>query len=110
MPSEEVNDATRKDWRELGFFYDREDNTKEWRFVGSRAGLLKFCDLLLRYVAKPRNGSNSEHHHYGPYMFLKVSTWSKAGMDRNGIYGTLQDLRRLASVIEAKLKIIEPAP
>jgi len=104
MPSEEVNDATRKEWRDLGFFYDRDDVAKEWRIVGSRSGLFKFRDLLVSYVATPRNQVNSEHDHYGPYMYLTLSTWSEAGMDRNAIYGTLQDLRRLAGMIEAKLK------
>jgi hypothetical protein len=104
MPSEAVNDATRKEWRNLGFFYDRSDDTKEWRLVGSRSGLLMFCDLLLRYVGNPRNAANSEHDHYGPYMYLEIMTATKPGIDRHAIYGALQDLRRLASLIEAKLK------
>ena len=104
MPSEAVNDATRKEWRDLGFFYDRDDDRNEWRLVGSPSGLLKFRDVLMHYVATPRNQANSEHDHYGPYMYLTILTWSEAGMDRNAIYGTLQDLRRLAGMIEAKLE------
>jgi hypothetical protein len=104
MPSKEVNDATRKEWRNLGFFYDRDDAKKEWRLVGSRSGLLKFRDLLLRYVANPRNAANSEHDHYGPYMYLKVMTANQPGINRGAIYGAVQDLGRLAAIIETKLK------
>lgn len=35
MPSEATNEATRRAWRELGFFCDRNDAAKEWRIVGS---------------------------------------------------------------------------
>ena len=104
MPSEEVNEATRKEWRDLGFFYDRDDDRNEWRLVGSHSGLLKFRDLLLRYVGNPRNAANSEHDHYGPYMYLEIMTAAQPGIDRHAIYGALQDLRRLASVVETKLK------
>jgi len=104
MPIEAVNDATRREWRDPGFFYDRDDDRTEVRVVGSRLGLLKFRDILVRYVTNPRSQSKSEHDHYGPYMYLKILTWSEAGMDRNAIYGTLQDLRRLAGMIEARLE------
>jgi hypothetical protein len=108
MPSEAVNETTRREWRNLGFFYDVDESQKEWRLVGSRSGLLRFRDILQEYVANPRNETESEHDHYEPYMYLKVLTWSEPGIDGNAIYGTLQDLRRLASIIEAKLKDTQP--
>jgi hypothetical protein len=43
-------------------------------------------------------------------MYLKVMTWTEPGIDGNAIYGTLQDLRRLAGIIEANFRIPEPAP
>ena len=104
MPSEAVNDATRKEWRELGFFYDRDDHRREWRLVGSRSGLLKFRDILLRYVATPRNAATSEHDHYGPYMYLKVTTATQPAIGGDGVSGTLHDLGRLARIIETKLR------
>ena len=41
-------------------------------------------------------------------MYLKVLTWTEAGMDGNAIYGTLQDLLRLATIIDAKLQHTQP--
>ena len=108
MLSKAVNEATRREWRDLGFFYALNEDGKEWRLVGSRSGLLKFRDLLMRYVANPRNEAKSELDHYGPYMYLKVMTWTEPGMDRNAIYGTLEDLRRLAEIIKAKLQDTRP--
>src|SRR5437773_4027209 len=81
MPSDAANKATRREWRELGFFYDRDDQTRVWKLTSSRAGLLGFRDALLSYVADPRNALKSEHEHYGPYSYLEVMTWPEAGFD-----------------------------
>jgi hypothetical protein len=99
----QIKERTRAEWRDLGFFYDRDDASKEWRLRGSRAGLLRFAEILRTYVSDPRNATKSEHEHYGPYMYLKVMTWPDAGMDANAIRGPLNDLRRLADLIEAKI-------
>jgi hypothetical protein len=109
MPSEAVNETTRKEWRDLGFFYERNDDQKQWRLVGSRSGLLKFGDLLMRYAADSRNDAKSEHDHYGRYMYLTVMTWSEPGMDGESVHGTLEDLRRLADIIAAKLEKAKPS-
>ena len=108
MPSDATNKATRREWRELGFFYDRDDQTMVWKLTGSRAGLLRFRDALLSYVADPRNTLKSEHEHYGPYLYLEVMTWPEAGFDAHAIRGPLADLTRLAKLIEGKLATARP--
>jgi hypothetical protein len=108
MPSDATNEATRREWRELGFFYYLDDASREWRVTGSRSGLLRLRDLLLAYVADPRNRAESEHEHYGPYMYLEVMTWSEAGFDGHAIRGTLSDLERLARIIEAEVNHAAP--
>ena len=106
--SDRTNDATRQDWRELGFFYDRDDQTRVWKLTGSRAGLLRFRDALLSYVSDPRHALKSEHEHYGPYLVLEVMTWPEAGFDDHAIRGSLADLERLAKLIEAKIITASP--
>lgn len=106
-PSEATNDATRREWRELGFFYDRDDAAKTWRLVGSRAGLLRFRDLLLAYSSGERNDLESEHEHYGPYMYLEIMTWHEAGFDEHAIRGPLPELNRLANLIESKIAAVQ---
>jgi hypothetical protein len=108
MLSEATNRATRSMWRELGFFYIRDDRTKVWTLAGSRAGLLRFRDALLSYVADARNTMKSEHEHYGPYMYLKVMTWPEAAFDEHAIRGSLADLARLARIIESKVVVALP--
>src|SRR5205823_14310497 len=110
MPSDAANKATRREWRELGFFYDRDDQTRVWKLTSSRAGLLGFRDALLSYVADPRNALKSEHEHYGPYSYLEVMTWPEAGFDAHAIRGPLADLTRLAKPTEAKLATARPGP
>src|SRR4030095_7454405 len=106
--NESLKEQTRSEWRELGFFYDRDDKSKEWLLIGSRAGLGRFSSLLRAYVAAPRNVRKSEHEHYGPYMYLKFMTWPEAGMNENTIHGPLEQLARLASLVEGHIASLEP--
>jgi hypothetical protein len=108
MPSDATNDATRADWRELGFFYDVDHECRQWRLVGSRRGLLGFAQLLDRYVADPANRLESEHEHYGPYMYLEVMTAKTPGIDGHSIHGTLADLTRLASITRTRISDTQP--
>jgi len=55
MESDSGKQWTRRERRELVFFYDRDDKTREWRLVGSRSGLMRFRDALLEYVDDPGN-------------------------------------------------------
>ena len=107
-PSEATNQATRDEWRELGFFYERTDEPPRWRFVGSAAGLANLVKLLDAYVRDPRNETISEHDHYGPYMYLKVQTSESANIDSQSIRGTLADLARLRDLIADGLRDLRP--
>lgn len=108
MPTDATNEATRKEWRELGFFYDRNDQQKVWRLIGSRSGLLRFRDALLEYAGDPNNDYESEHEHYGPYSYLEVMTWPEPGFDDHAIRGSLSDLNRLAAIVDTKLAAAHP--
>ena len=74
MPSTDINEMTQREWRELGFFYDRDDDAKEWRLIGSKEGLRQFAHSMQEYAANPGNDLISEHEHFGPYGYLKVGT------------------------------------
>lgn len=100
---ESIKERTRAEWRELGFFYDRDDELKEWRIVGDRTGLLRFASVLREYATDPRNTGKSEHEHYGPYMYLKLMTWPEPGLDGDSVHGPLDHLARLASIVESKV-------
>lgn len=110
MPGEQrsVGEITRREWRQLGFHYNRNEAAKEWILTGSRSGLLRLRHLLLEYCEDPRNALESEHEHYGPYLYFKIMTWREAGIDRDGIYGTRDDLRRLALLIEKRIARADP--
>jgi hypothetical protein len=95
-------------WRKLGFFCVLDAEKRVWVLTGSRKGLLYFPDLLLGYVADPKNATNGALEHYGPYGSLEVMTWMEPGLDGNAIRGSLVDLERLASLVEAQLATAEP--
>lgn len=107
-PSQATNTATRKEWRELGLYYETDHARKLWRFAGSREGLLGFAALLDEYVSDPGNTRQSEHEHYGPYQYLKVMTWPEPGIDESSIHGSLEDLARLAALLRVKLEGLAP--
>jgi hypothetical protein len=107
MPSDATNRATRKEWRELGFFYECDDVAKAWKLTGSRSGLLQFCEILREYAANSSNDYESEHEHYGPH-YLEIMTWHEAGIDEHAIRGPLPDLKRLATIIGTQLAGAQP--
>lgn len=104
MTPEELNEQTKEDWRELGFFYDYDKAKSCWQIVGSRQGLLKFCDILNEYAADERNAPLSEHEHYGPYWYLKLVTWNEAVVTPHDIRRTFEDFRRLSKLTQEKLE------
>ena len=103
-----IDEMTRTEWRELGFYYNFDDQTGEWQIVGSTQGLRRFRDILAAYADNPRNDFKSEHDHYGPYLYLKIMTWDEPGIGENAIFGTLEDLRRLAGIVDQSLRYAKP--
>jgi len=102
--SDKGDAALRTKWRELGFFAEfSDDEAKRWLIVGSADGLRRFCKLLRAYAADPRNEPLSEHEHCGPYGHLKLVTCSEPTFKRDGLYGRLDDFRRLADLIAGHL-------
>ena len=105
---EMTEDHIKMEWRKLGFFCELDAEKRVWVLTGSRAGLLYFPDLLLGYVADPKNATNGALEHYGPYGSLEVMTWMEPGLDGHASRGSLIDLERLASLVEAKLATAQP--
>jgi hypothetical protein len=105
---EMTDDQIKTGWRKLGFFCELDAEKRVWVLTGSRAGLLYFPDLLLGYVADPKNATNGALEHYGPYGSLEVMTWMEPGLDGNAIRGSLVDLERLASLVETQLATAQP--
>lgn len=100
MLSEKAKQATRREWQELGFYYDRNDDQKKWQIIGSRDGLRKFADLIRRYADNRAHEGLSEHTHYGPYSYLEVGTWNVPQIDGHWVAGPLDKLRELADSTE----------
>jgi len=103
-PSDKINEAILKGWRELGFYYDYNDDQKFWVLVGSKQGLLNFSKILDEYVLRPGTEMISEDEHYGPYSYLKIMTWDKPVINNDAISGTLSDLKKLSNLIKKKLE------
>ena len=100
---------TKREWRELGFHYDRNDESKEWIFTGSRSGLIKLAAIFKAYALDERNSIDSEHEHYGPYSYFKIMTINdEKGVNDNAIYGSLKDIAYLGNAIEETVLSSKP--
>ncbi len=107
-PTAMTEEGIKQEWRKLGFYCEMDSEKKLWTLTGSRAGLLYFPDLLLGYVADPKNATEGEHQHFGPYGTLELRTWPDAGFDSHAIRGSLVALAHLAELVEVKLATAEP--
>jgi hypothetical protein len=94
---------TRREWRELGFFYDRDDAVREWRLRGSKAGLRHFSDALQAYAVDPRNEALSEHEHFGPYRYLEIGTWTTPEITKHWIAGPLSEIHQLGLTVQTQI-------
>ncbi len=106
-------EETKSDWRELGFFAEFDEAASVWRVLGSRRGLLGFCNLLDEYANDSKHefvpgAYILEHEHYGPYMSLTFQTWDKPVIVERGIYGGLNDFKRLATIVRDHLAQTAP--
>ena len=97
-------EATEREWRELGFYYDFDKKFLSWNIYGSKSGISKFAKLIEEYSNNPRNNIIYEHDHYGPSMFLKIITLEEPEINDNAIGGSLSDLLRLSEIIKNKIK------
>jgi len=104
MPNDVTKESTRRAWRELGFYCDRNDEAKEWRIVGSVQGLRKFASEVRLYASNPANDRTSEYLHFGPSMNLELGTWHQSEITRDWIAGPLPELLGLAAWIEQCVK------
>ncbi len=95
-----ANEVTRKAWRELGFYCGKNDAAKEWRIVGSVAGLRKFAAEIRAYASNPANDRLSEYTQFGPAMNLEIGTSHQPEITEQWIGGPVADLLRLATFIE----------
>jgi hypothetical protein len=100
----ETRQQYRAEWRALGFFCDRDEAAKEWRFIGSRAGLLRFAELLNGLVSDPSSTSTSS---FGPYVFFEARVSSRSEISSWYICGPRRALKRLAVMIEQRIADLE---
>jgi len=102
--TQDMQDEARREWQQLGFYFDYDESLRRWLVVGSLSGLQKFCKILIDYANKSKHVPLSEHEHYGPYQDLKLVTWHSPEIRRDGIYGRLADFVRLATIVEDALR------
>jgi hypothetical protein len=106
--TEMTKKITIEEWRQLGYYYERDDDNKEWIITASPFGVKTFAQSILRYAESTRFSEYGDHEHYGPYWYLKIMTTPLPEMNENAISGTKDDLKRLYEIIREKVENSEP--
>ena len=107
MASATVNEQTRREWRELGYYYTCDNERLMWVLRGSRVALLGFAQDIRKFASDPKNSGIGEHLHLGPYKYLEIGTWNEPQITDHWIAGPPSDMIRLAGLIENKLEASE---
>jgi hypothetical protein len=102
--SEKTRQAMTRDWRKLGFYYEVNELKRRWEFRGSRAGLAKLGKALVDYAEKHDENCDSEHEHYGPYMYLKLVTRDEMAFTKQGIEGPAEKIGELGRAIVKRVE------
>ena len=102
-----LDTQTAEEWNQLGFYYEYDNELKQWRFIGSKIGLSQLINIIVDYTDNKSNNGLSEHIHLGPYSYLKIMTWNEPIIADTYIGGSLKDLKRLSSLIDSKLELTE---
>lgn len=101
--------ATIREWRELGFHYDCDNNRRAWTITGSVAGLARFAEILRRFASNPQNDVPLAHDHHGPYLYLKImNVPGERGFNSNAIFAPRREFDELADLICARLASATP--
>lgn len=105
----DIATATIREWRDLGFHYDRDDDRQVWTIRGSIAGIKRLSDLVRQFSRDARKDVPFEHDHYGPYMYLKImNVPNERGFSGNAIFAPRRDFSLLADLIETRLRVASP--
>jgi hypothetical protein len=99
----DIDEMLRKEWRELGFYYETNQGKNEWLFVGSKKGLLNFIDCIDEHIEFQKGISDDSH--FGPYSYLKLMTWDKPYIDLKLFAGRKGDFENLKKIYLQKIEL-----
>ena len=99
---------TREEWRELGFWYDYDQQARRWILRGTARGLDGLADAIERHATHPQAKNIGEHTHYGPYMYFTVTTWPELMIAERGLFGLPAQLLEISRSIRALVRPAAP--
>jgi hypothetical protein len=102
-PPRDITPVTGEEWRNLGFYHELDPDRRVWRLCGSRSGLVGFARLVARYVETSVTSPDAQPLPLGPYGDLQIRLWERPGIDDESVYGSSDDLLRLAQLVESRL-------
>ena len=106
----DIVEMLKKEWRKLGFYYDFDERitVNQWRFYGSKKGLLNLVSELRDIVSDSELDSISADWHYGPYSDLKIIILDKPSITSKYFSGRFKDLEKLIDLLNKKIEASEP--
>jgi hypothetical protein len=102
-PKIDIDEMLRKEWCDLGFYYETDHEKNEWLFAGSKKGLLNFIKCIDEHLKFQK--SLSDDSHFGPYSYLKLMTYDKPYIDLKLIAGRKEDFENLKKIYRTKVEV-----
>ena len=99
--SEKGKELTRREWREFGVYYRSDESTCEWHLHGNREGFGQLAGYIEAFAKGRCQEDEQAHEHLGPHWYLTLEGWHVPRLDKRGIWGTPDDLERIATMIRA---------
>lgn len=98
LSQDDLDQMEREDWRELGFYYHRNNALQRWDIFANQQGFLRLAEELQEY-AQSLGKIMGEHDHIEPDWSLTLTTSAHYFINDRGIYGTAADFEALATHI-----------
>ncbi len=91
----------------LAFWHEQDPDSRQWRFVGSRAGLTTLVTILRRFADQLDAGDRTPRAMGSPGE-LELRFWDQPGIDDEGVHGPADAFRDLADQIGDRLADATP--
>ena len=103
--SPKLAEMTREEWRELGFYYIIDNDSKAWNLYGSIDGLSNFITEILKFTE--RYEVKGEHEHLLPHWYLTLQYDDGFDICRRGLLASKTEFLIFIDILRLRLEEAE---
>lgn len=100
--SPKLQEMTKEEWRELGFYYISDDDKGRWDLHGSVNGLSNLISLIESFLAQDE--VLGKHEHLLPHWYLTFEFTKAGDVSKRGLVGSKRDFQALNSFLRKQFE------